>query len=132
MITRKIHFTNVLCGFDVEWKAIQALVDKDTDMKLPTITKNTTPLKWCKLFKKYLHNIFGVRNIPLSYVIWKNLKVPPEAPPSGQVYQIQMWSMTPWNQERPMVHRDLFLKILSRDQTTTMPSSRMIIQNSLD
>ena len=55
------------------------LVDRDNNLKLPVLTKNNTPIKWCKSFKHYLHNTFGVRKVPLSYVIRSDEAVTPEA-----------------------------------------------------
>ena len=64
-----MHFSNVLRDFHIEWKAILDLVDRDNNLKLPVLTKSNTPIKWCESFKHYLHNTFGVRKVPLLYVI---------------------------------------------------------------
>ena len=47
------------------------------------LSKNTPPLKWCESFKHYLSNIFGVRNIPLSYVVREKVEVDPEVAVAG-------------------------------------------------
>ena len=78
-----MHFTNVLRDFDIEWKAIQSMVEKDNELKLPVLSKTSPPLKWCESFKQYLHHTFGCRKVPLSYVIRKTSDVDPEAPPAS-------------------------------------------------
>ena len=78
-----MHFTNVLREFNIEWKAIVSLKDQDNDLKLPMLSKNTPPLKWCESFKHYLANTFGVRNIPLSYVVREKVEVDPEVAAGG-------------------------------------------------
>ena len=79
-----MHFTNVLRSFYIEWKAIEELSTKDSDMKMPTLSKNCPPLKWCESMKHFLSNTFGVRKIPLTYIIRENVDVAPEAPAAGQ------------------------------------------------
>ena len=74
-----MHYTNVLRDFHIEWKSIFDLVNKDPELKLPILTKTNTPIKWCESFKHYLHNTFGVRKVPLSYVIREEVTVKPEA-----------------------------------------------------
>ena len=74
-----MHYTNVLRNFQIEWKAILDLVDKDPKFKLPILTKNNTPIRWCESFKHYLHNTFGVRKVPLSYIIRTEVTVEAEA-----------------------------------------------------
>ena len=46
---------------------------------LPLLSKNNPPLKWCESFKQYLYAKFGVRKVPLLYVIRENEDVTPEA-----------------------------------------------------
>ena len=74
-----MHFSNVLRDFHIEWKAILDLVDRDSELKLPVLTKSNAPIKWCESFKHYLHDTFGVRKVPLSYVIRSEVTVKPEA-----------------------------------------------------
>lgn len=73
-----MHFTNVLKSFHLEWKAIQKLAAKDVELKLPVLSKNCPPMKWCESMKLYFDATFGVRNIPLSYVIRESANVTPE------------------------------------------------------
>ena len=56
-----MHYNNILRDFQLEHKAILDLEQKDNDLRLPILTKNNTPIKWCESFKHYLHNTFGVR-----------------------------------------------------------------------
>ena len=71
-----MHYSNVLQDFDIAWKAMGKWRSK-IHPKLPTLSKINTPLKWCESFKHYLHSIFGVRKIPLTYVIYKSEFVTP-------------------------------------------------------
>ena len=73
----------VLREFNIEWKAIVSLKDQENDLMLPMLSKNTPPLKWCESFEHYLANTFGVRNIPLSYVVREKVDVDPEAEVGG-------------------------------------------------
>ena len=75
---QNMHFNNVLKDFYVEWQALDTMSDQDAP-KLPTLSKTNTPLKWCESFKHYLYATFGVRKIPLSYVIRSSADVTPEA-----------------------------------------------------
>ena len=54
-------------------------MEKQEVPKLPTLSKINTPLKWCESFKHYLYTTFGVRKIPLTYVIRKSESVTPES-----------------------------------------------------
>eukprot|EP00957_Ditylum_brightwellii_P130689 9970087-Ditylum_brightwellii.AAC.1 len=47
--------------------------------KIPTLSKTNTPLKWCESFKNCIYNTFGVRKVPLSYVIHDDVEVPNES-----------------------------------------------------
>ena len=73
-----MHFTNVLRDFYTEWEAITLLSEQDSP-KIPTITKNNPPLKWCDSFKNCLYNTYGVRKAPLLYVIRDSVEVTPES-----------------------------------------------------
>ena len=73
-----MHYTRCLKKFYIEWKAIQEAADKEVDLKLPVLSKNNPPLKWCDSMKHYLHAQFGSRRIPLDYVIRDDHEVKPE------------------------------------------------------
>ncbi len=73
-----MHYNNVLKSFNLEWKAIKKLAGKDTDLKLPVLSKSCPPMKWCESMKLYLDSTFGVRTIPLSYIIRDSATVTPE------------------------------------------------------
>ena len=78
-----INFINVLRNFNIEWKALNEKKKQDADVQLPVLSKSVPPLKWCESFKHYLYNTFGVRSIPLLYVVREKVDVDPEAPPAG-------------------------------------------------
>ena len=73
-----MHYTKVLKKFYIEWKAICEAADHDIELKLPVLSKNNPPLKWCDSMKHYLHAKYGTRRIPLDYVIRENAQVEPE------------------------------------------------------
>ena len=72
-----MHYSNVLKDFYIKWQALDKMSKQDTP-KLPTLSKNNTPLKWCESFKHYLYSTFGVRHIPLIYVIRDSVHVTSE------------------------------------------------------
>ena len=72
-----MHFTNVLRDFHIEWKAMLSIAEQEAP-SLPILSKNNPPLKWCESFKNFLYAIFGVRKVPLLYVIRENEDVTPE------------------------------------------------------
>ena len=73
-----MHYSNVLKDFYIIWQALEKMSKQNTP-KLPTLSKNNTPLKWCESFKHYLYSTFGVRHIPLTYVIRDSVDVTPES-----------------------------------------------------
>ena len=73
-----MNFTNVLRKFSTQFDAIAELSDQENDLKLPLLSKNNPPIKWCESFKHYLHNTFGVLKVPLIYVIRESVEVPSE------------------------------------------------------
>ena len=83
--TVNMHYNNVLRAFKLEWDAITSMSNKANELKLPVLSKNCPPLKWCESMKHYLFNTFGVRKIPLTYIIRDEVAVAPEAPPAGQI-----------------------------------------------
>lgn len=72
-----MHFTNVLRDFHVEWKAMESMSTQESPT-LPILSKNNPPLKWCESFKNFLYASFGVRKVPLLYIIRNNVAVTPE------------------------------------------------------
>ena len=74
-----MHYNRVLKKFYIEWKAICEAADREVDLKLPVLSKNNPPLKWCDLMKHYLHANYGLRYILLDYIIRDNAQVPTEA-----------------------------------------------------
>ena len=75
---QNMHYNNVLKDFYIEWQALEQMEKQDAP-KLPTLSKTNTPLKWCESFKHYLYATFGVRKIPLVYVIRESADVTPES-----------------------------------------------------
>ena len=73
----KMHYTNVLHEFNVEWEAMQTMSEQDKPT-LPLLSKTNPPLKWCESFKNFLYATFGVRTVPLLYVIRDEVDVPNE------------------------------------------------------
>ncbi len=73
-----MHYSNVLKKFYIEWKAILEAADRDLELKLPVLSKNNPPLRWCDSMKHYLHSKYGLRKIPLDYVIRDVAQVLPE------------------------------------------------------
>ena len=49
---------------------------KDDDAEVLKITKALPIIKWTEAFQDFLHQIIGVRMIPLAYVICANVNVP--------------------------------------------------------
>ena len=72
-----MHFSNVLRDFHVEWKAMLSMSEQESP-SLPMLLKNNPPLKWCGSFKSFLYATFGVRKVPLLYVIREKEDVTPE------------------------------------------------------
>jgi len=79
-----MHFSNVLRDFHTEWEAIQDLSDQDSP-KIPVLSKSNPPLKWCESFRHFLYATFGVRKVPLLYVIRDSVAVTPELGPDTNV-----------------------------------------------
>ena len=63
-----MNYTNVLKAFHIEYEAIVSLSNEEKP-KVPTLHKNTTPLRWIESFKDCLYRTYGLRNTPLLYVI---------------------------------------------------------------
>lgn len=79
-----MHYTNILKDFYVEWKALTAMAEL-TPPSVPLITKNNPPLRWADTFGDYCLNTFGVRTVPLAYVIRPVIEPLPEVPDDDDV-----------------------------------------------
>ena len=55
---------------------------KNETMKLPALTASNLPLQWCESFRNFLYTTFGVRKIPLLYVVRESATVTPEVAPA--------------------------------------------------
>ena len=75
-----MHYNNILKDFQLEWKAITAMAELPSPL-VPCITKNNPPLRWTDTFRDYCMNTFGVRTVPLAYIIRTNVDVLPELLP---------------------------------------------------
>jgi hypothetical protein len=75
-----MHYNNILKDFHIEWKAITAMAEL-TSPTVPCITKNNSPLRWTDTFSDYCLNTFGVRTVPLAYIIREKVDVLPELVP---------------------------------------------------
>ena len=63
-----MYFTHTLRGFKIEWDAIQTMASQGAP-RVPTLSKRNPALRWCESFENVCYNTFGVRNLPLLYVI---------------------------------------------------------------
>ena len=72
-----MHYQSTLRDFNTEWTAIVKLSNESAP-KVPTLTNTNTPLRWCESFKNIWYNTFGVRTVPLSYIIRDEVEVTPE------------------------------------------------------
>ena len=73
-------WNNVIKNFEIQWKALKAKKEEDTP-EVPKISKSLPIIKWTEAFQDHLHQVIGVRMIPLAYVIRANEDVPAAAPP---------------------------------------------------
>ena len=73
-------WNSVIKNFEIQWKALKAKKDEDTP-EVPKISKSLPIIKWTEEFQDHLHQVIGVRMIPLAYVIRTNKDVPVVAPP---------------------------------------------------
>jgi hypothetical protein len=62
-------------NFDIQWKALEDKKKGDKP-EVPKITKALPIIKWTEAFWDYLHQMIGVRTIPLAYVIRPDVAVP--------------------------------------------------------
>ncbi|GFH62136.1 hypothetical protein CTEN210_18612 [Chaetoceros tenuissimus] len=71
-----MNFNGCLKDFRIEFDAIMKLKEqKAPDM--PSITRELQVMQWQPAFVNYLGSVFGVRDIPLAYVIRGNVNVKP-------------------------------------------------------
>ena len=73
-----MNYTIVVKPFYVEYESIVKLSEKDKP-DVPVIHKNLAPIRWVESFKDCLYRTFGVRDVPLLYVIRDEVEVKPEA-----------------------------------------------------
>lgn len=75
-----MRWVSTLSVFAHHVKAIEANCDKDTP-EPPKITRNIPISKWSESFSLFLHDkAFGIRKIPLAYLIREEVEVPHVAP----------------------------------------------------
>ena len=74
-----MRWTQVGKNFEIQWKALKAQRDED-DPEVPKITRSLPIIKWTKAFQDFLHQVIGVRTIPLAYVIRTTVDVPAAMP----------------------------------------------------
>ena len=72
-----MHFQNTLCDFKTEWDAIVTL-STQVSPKILGLSKTNPPLRWSESFNFFCYNTFGVRTVPLSYIIRDKIEVTPE------------------------------------------------------
>ena len=72
-----MHFQNTLRHFKTEWDSIVTLSNQEPP-KIPSLSKTNPPLRWSESFKNVCYNTFGVRLVPLSYIIRDKVEVTPE------------------------------------------------------
>ena len=63
-----MRWTQVGKNINIQWKALKARKNED-DLEVPEITRSLPIIKWTKAFQDFLHQVIGVRTIPLVYVI---------------------------------------------------------------
>ena len=63
-----MRWTQVGKNINIQWKALNARKDED-DLEVPEITRSLPIIKWTEAFQDFLHQVIGVRTIPLAYVI---------------------------------------------------------------
>ena len=75
-----IQWNTVIKNFEIQWKAMKVRIDGD-EPETPKITKGLNIMRWSESFKDYLRQCFGVRTIPLIYVVRDDETVPATIPP---------------------------------------------------
>ena len=79
LMAANMQWTHVMKNFEIQGTALKDR-KKDDDPEVPKITKALPIIKWMEAFQEFLHQIIGVRVIPLVYVIHTTVNIP--APPS--------------------------------------------------
>ncbi len=74
-----IQWNPIIKNFDIQWKALKSKRDEDTP-DVQKISKALPVIKWTEAFRDFLARVYGVRYIPLSYVIRETVQVPAAAP----------------------------------------------------
>ena len=74
-----MHYESVLQDFGEQWKALETK-SKEDDPSVPHITKALPIVKWTESFEDFLHQVVGVRCIPLAYLV-RGYTVPLLTPP---------------------------------------------------
>ena len=75
-----IQWVTVIQNFEIQWKAMKVRIDGD-EPETPKITKGLNIMRWSESFKDYLRQCFGVRRIPLIYVVRDEETAPAALPP---------------------------------------------------
>ena len=86
LMATNTRWTQVGKNFDIQWKALEAQKDED-DLEVPKITRSLPIIKWTEAFQDLLHQVIGVRTIPLAYVIRTTVDVS-AAMPALQLNQL--------------------------------------------
>jgi hypothetical protein len=71
---QSMNYTSVLKDFRIEWDSIVKLEEQKTN-DLPTISRELQVMQWQPAFVDHLSTVFGVRGIPLTYVIREDVAV---------------------------------------------------------
>ena len=74
-----MNYENVLQDFREQWKALEIKSQED-DSSVPHITKALPIVKWTESFEDFLHQVVGVRCIPLAYLV-RGYTIPLPTPP---------------------------------------------------
>ena len=62
-----MRWTQVIKNFEDQWKALKGRKEDDKP-DVPKISKSLPIIKWTEVFQDFLHQVIGVRMIPLAYV----------------------------------------------------------------
>ena len=63
-----MQWTQVIKNFEDQWKALKWHKEDDKP-DVPKISKSLPIIKWTEAFQDFLHQVIGVRMIPLAYVM---------------------------------------------------------------
>ena len=72
-----MHFNNVLKDYGKQYESLIAKKESD-EPSVPKISRSLPIVRWTESFEDFLHEMIGIRNIPLSYLI---REVVPQAHP---------------------------------------------------